>query len=113
MKQLKPLVPLLKPRIGYAPDDAKGYRQYRMRTEPWQAWYQSRRWRKLRWEILTRDDFTCRYCKRTVADTAQLVCDHVEPHKGDSGRFWNGPFQTLCKPCHDSLKQRSDANLHG
>lgn len=33
------------------------------------------------------------------------VCDHIEPHKGDLVKFWNGPFQSLCKLCHDSKKQ--------
>lgn len=34
-----------------------------------------------------------------------LVCDHVEPHKGDLDKFWSGPFQTLCPDDHDVVKQ--------
>jgi 5-methylcytosine-specific restriction endonuclease McrA len=47
-------------------------------------------------------------CHHVIADTSQLVCDHVEPHRGDARRFWAGPFQTLCKPCHDSAKQAAE-----
>lgn len=34
------------------------------------------------------------------------MCDHIEAHKGDPEKFWNGPFQSLCKQYHDSDKQR-------
>jgi 5-methylcytosine-specific restriction endonuclease McrA len=34
------------------------------------------------------------------------VCDHIEPHKGDTGLFYNTDnLQCLCKRCHDGLKQ--------
>jgi hypothetical protein len=39
------------------------------------------------------------------------ICDHVEPHPGDVNRFWLGPFQSLCKECHDSTKRFVE--LHG
>ena len=39
---------------------------------------------------------------------AASVCDHVHPHRGDEVKFWAGPFQSLCKPCHDSDKQRQE-----
>jgi 5-methylcytosine-specific restriction endonuclease McrA len=35
------------------------------------------------------------------------VVDHKVPHRGDSELFWDRKnWQTLCKPCHDSHKQR-------
>jgi hypothetical protein len=37
------------------------------------------------------------------------VCDHVTPHRGDVAKFWSGPFQSLCQPCHDREKQRAEA----
>ena len=73
-----------------------------------ERWYKTARWQKLRWSVLVRDLFTCQMCARLVPETSQLVCDHVEPHRGDEERFWAGPFQCLCKPCHDSQKQRED-----
>ncbi|MGF7161273.1 putative kinase [Rhodoligotrophos appendicifer] len=78
--------------------------------EPSRAWYKTARWQKLRWSILVRDLFTCQKsgCGRVETETSQLVCDHVEPHRGDEALFWNGPFQTLCKACHDRDKQREE-----
>jgi 5-methylcytosine-specific restriction endonuclease McrA len=105
---LKPRLEPVAPRLGYIPNDRTDYARYRRRTEPWQDWYASKRWRKLRWSVLVRDLFACRLCKQRFADTSQLVCDHVEPHHGDRRRFWAGPFQTLCKPCHDGAKQAAE-----
>jgi hypothetical protein len=46
--------------------------------------------------------------------------DHVEPHRGDVNKFWLGPFQSLCKRCHDLAKKfvesrgyRSDIGFNG
>jgi 5-methylcytosine-specific restriction endonuclease McrA len=105
LRNLKPRLTALVPRIGYASGDDKAESRYRHATQHWQAWYHTRRWQHLRWSVLVRDLFTCRLCHHVIADTSQLVCDHIEPHRGDETRFWAGPFQTLCKPCHDSLKQ--------
>jgi hypothetical protein len=74
-------------------------------TQEWRKWYKTKRWWRLRWSVLVRDTFTCRMCGRLDGNTSQLVCDHIEQHGGDEERFWSGPFQTLCKPCHDSTKQ--------
>jgi len=38
-------------------------------------------------------------------NSRDMVCDHIEPHRGNMVKFWNGPFQSLCKQCHDSVKQ--------
>jgi 5-methylcytosine-specific restriction protein A len=40
---------------------------------------------------------------RVVAGT---VADHIEPHRDDPDKFWNGALQTLCAECHNSVKQR-------
>jgi hypothetical protein len=47
----------------------------------------------------------CRFCIDRGKVTPATVCDHVEPHKGDHDKFWRGPFQSLCKSCHDGRKQ--------
>ena len=108
LARLKPSIANLSPRIGYAEGDERGFDRYRKNTQAWRQWYTTSRWQKLRWSVLVRDMFTCAKCNRIVTDTSQLVCDHVEPHRGDVHRFWAGPFQTLCKPCHDSAKQREE-----
>jgi 5-methylcytosine-specific restriction protein A len=45
-------------------------------------------------------------CLERGVVTPATICDHVEPHRGDVNKFWLGPFQSLCKPCHDGDKQR-------
>lgn len=78
------------------------------KEQPWRRWYKTARWQKLRWSVLTKGRFTCRLCKRTETDTSRLVCDHVLSHKGNERLFWSGPFQVLCKDCHDGTKQSID-----
>lgn len=98
----------LPPSVPAIPREGAERSRQRDRSEPWRAWYKTARWQRLRWSVLTRDLFTCRMCGRIEADTSQLVCDHVEPHRGDERTFWAGPFQTLCKPCHDRDKQSAE-----
>lgn len=48
-----------------------------------------------------------RFCVRCGAP-AKLV-DHIEPHKGDKGKFWDrANWQALCTPCHSGPKQREE-----
>jgi hypothetical protein len=37
------------------------------------------------------------------------MVDHVQALRGDASRFWDGPFQALCRGCHDSRKKAQDA----
>jgi 5-methylcytosine-specific restriction enzyme A len=80
----------------------------RDRDDPCRALYKTARWQRLRLVTFLRDLYTCQRpeCGRLEGDTSQLVCDHIEPHNGDIEKFWAGPFQTLCKRCHDRDKQR-------
>jgi 5-methylcytosine-specific restriction protein A len=66
----------------------------------------------------------CAYCRRQGRLTAATVVDHVTRHKLkqaiDSGDevaiakaralFWDSEnnWQSLCKPCHDSVKQKEE-----
>lgn len=35
------------------------------------------------------------------------IVDHIKPHRGDMALFWDSDnWQSLCKHCHDSHKQR-------
>jgi len=36
------------------------------------------------------------------------VVHHERPHKGDLEIFWSGPFEALCKPCHDGDAQQQE-----
>jgi len=88
----------------------------RDRPQPWRRWYKTQRWQRLRDEVLLRDLFTCQRpeCGRIEGDTSQLVCDHVRPHRGDEALFFDrSNLMTICKPCHDTIKQREEqATLH-
>jgi hypothetical protein len=111
MRSLAPAIPTLAPRVGYQPGDAAARDRYRTDTQPWRAWYVSKRWRKLRWQVLTEHLFTCTGCKRVVTPSSQAVVDHKVPHRGDPRLFWDhANLQCLCKPCHDSVKQREEAS---
>ena len=51
----------------------------------------------------------CVMCATQGRVTAANVVDHIQPHKGDMGLFWDEQnWQSLCKPCHDRHKQRQD-----
>ena len=82
----------------------------------WKRWYNTARWRALRLKIFLRDLFTCQMpgCGRLEGDTSLLVCDHIKPHRGNEALFWDeANLQTLCKPCHDKVKQREEQDtLH-
>lgn len=68
-------------------------------------WYKTYRWQQVRKRQLDREPL-CRICHPRL--TIATICDHIEPHRGDVEKFWSGPFQSLCKPCHDSTKQREE-----
>jgi 5-methylcytosine-specific restriction endonuclease McrA len=113
----------LKPRLSAAPSrlhratDERSLDRRRLADTETRKLHKTARWQALRWSVLVRDQFTCQICKRLEGDTSKLVCDHIEPHRGDVEKFWSGPFQTLCKPCHDGQKQREEiaaraAGLH-
>jgi 5-methylcytosine-specific restriction protein A len=63
------------------------------------------RWRRFRLHYL-RENPLCVRCLKDSKSVPASVVDHVEPHKGDMVKFWEGPFQALCTTCHDGYKQR-------
>lgn len=96
-------------RLGVASGDAVAANRMRKVLEPWRKWYSTAAWRGLRIVTFERDGFRCRLCGRVEGRSPMLVCDHIEPHKGDRAKFFNPKnLQTLCKPCHDSEKQRQE-----
>jgi 5-methylcytosine-specific restriction endonuclease McrA len=111
MRNLKPRIATLAPRLGYASDDRAAESRYRRARDPALGWYKSARWQRIRWQVLVRDRFQCQACKRTIAGKGEAICDHVVPHRGNASLFWSGPFQTLCKQCHDSVKQREEREM--
>lgn len=64
------------------------------------------RWQKARATFLRSNPLCVDHLKRGHVVAATVV-DHVLPHKGDQALFWDsGNWQSLCKLCHDSHKQR-------
>ena len=91
----------------------------RGRPTKWDKWYSSPRWARIRRHQLLEHPL-CKYCLERGIVTPATICDHVEPHHGDVNKFWLGPFQSLCKRCHDSTKRlvetrgfRPDIGLDG
>ena len=111
LKQLAPVLTRLPPRIGFlAPKTEAETSRDRDARLAYRQWYKTARWQRLRWSVLVRDLFTCGMCRRLEADTAKLVADHRVPHRGSEALFWDaGNLWCLCKPCHDSAKQREEA----
>lgn len=57
-------------------------------------------WLKLRFEILKRDNFTCRYCGRNVNDDGIKLCvDHVKP-RNRGGKDNPDNLVTSCSECN-------------
>lgn len=63
-------------------------------------------WRKAR-EGFLRSHPLCVMHQRQGKSVPATVVDHITPHRGDMGLFWDkGNWQALCAACHDSAKQR-------
>lgn len=76
--------------------------------KPWRKWYKSRQWLALRAAQLYAAPL-CRYCAERGEVVAASVADHVVPHRGDAGLFFDAAnLQSLCKPCHDRVKQSEE-----
>lgn len=80
----------------------------RRSQKPWRAWYSLPIWRnQIRPRQLT-DEPYCRRCNQRGEVVMATVVNHVDPHRGDWDRFIGGPFESLCKTCHDSEVQREE-----
>lgn len=70
--------------------------------------YGTQQWRRRSQAQLRREPL-CRFCLTYEGRYVQAtVADHIVPHKGDARLFWKGELQSLCKPCHDSLKAQQE-----
>lgn len=91
-------------------------REHRDRPQPWRKWYKTAKWERLRQSTFLRDLYTCQMkgCGRIEGNTSKLICDHIDPHRGDERKFFDpNNLQTLCLHCHNALKQKEEqASLH-
>ncbi len=67
-------------------------------------WYRLSRWQKLRARQLAKEPL-CAFCRKRGRVEPATVCDHVTPHRGNEVLFWGGPFQSLCRTCHNVDKK--------
>lgn len=66
------------------------------------------RWQKYRAQYLKAHPL-CVMHQRMGQVVPATVVDHIQPHRGDEGLFWDeANHQALCKRCHDSHKQRAE-----
>lgn len=73
--------------------------------------YNDNKWRKARKLFLQRHPL-CVMCLEAGLYKEAEVIDHIIPHKGDTGLFWDvSNWQSLCKRHHDSDKQREERKL--
>ena len=65
-------------------------------------------WQKAREGYLAKHPL-CVYCQREGRVEEATILDHIKPHQGDQTLFWDrSNWQGLCKPHHDSVKQREE-----
>lgn len=66
------------------------------------------RWEKAR-RVFLKLNPLCLHCRENGFVVSATVVDHVEPHRGDPGLFWDiENWQALCNRCHVGWKQRQE-----
>lgn len=73
----------------------------------WRRLYKRARWRRIRNSVLAVEPL-CQRCKEQGLIIPATEVHHNPPHQGDIERFWSGPFEALCKPCHDGPVKRAE-----
>lgn len=76
------------------------------------GYYSLLAWRVLRERQLAMRPL-CAFCAAAGRATPATVADHVEPHRGDRAKFFDpSNLQSLCKTCHDAIKQTYEKSGH-
>jgi hypothetical protein len=70
-------------------------------------WYGLAIWKSIRTHQLAEHPL-CARCLDDGRVVLATVVNHVDPHRGDWDKFISGPFESCCKPCHDSIVQREE-----
>ena len=72
--------------------------------------YHLARWRRIRRRVLAEYPL-CQRCEAKGRVVPATDVHHNPPHGGDMDRFWSGPFEALCKACHDGPARREEMGL--
>jgi len=111
LKRLVPRAQAIAPRAAMASGADRD--KVRSRAQPWRAWYSSAKGRRLRLEVLRRDEWTCQQTGvlligKHPAPNSPVV-DHKVPHRGDPALFFDAEnCQAVSKAWHDSEKQKQE-----
>lgn len=99
-------------RTARQPDRREQNRLYDMRRGSAASRGYNYRWMKARNTYLLNHPL-CVMCKADGLIVCAEVVDHIIPHRGDQELFWDtkNNWQSLCKPHHDSHKQRIEKRL--
>lgn len=113
LKSLRPALGMLPSAVGYVEGDTKATDKRREIMAPWRAWYRTKRWYQLRWQVFVRDGFVCQrsgeLCLGKYPAPNSPVANHKRPHKGDPALFWDPDnVETVAKHVHDSLIQAEE-----
>jgi 5-methylcytosine-specific restriction protein A len=102
-------MPRMPPTLGSRPREERrrDYEAERRKAKPWRKWYSLAVWKARRAEQLRRQPL-CELCMAAGKVTEATVADHDPPHRGVWELFIAGSLESLCKRCHDSVKQREE-----
>lgn len=79
-------------------EEAKAYRRL----------YKTAQWKRTRQRQLFIEP-RCQRCKRLGFITLASVCHHLDrKKKEDPATFFDGPFESRCKACHDGPEQQAE-----
>lgn len=71
-------------------------------------WYGLARWRHLRAAVMLAEPF-CRVCRARGLKVLTVDVDHIRPHRGNAGLFWDrANLQGLCRTCHSEKTARGE-----
>lgn len=85
------------------------YDHKRYREQPWRKWYGLKIWTKRLRPNQLRKTPWCEPCKARGRVKMASVVNHRIPHEGDWSLFADPEnLESSCKPCHDSMIQRSE-----
>lgn len=74
--------------------------------------YDSARWRELRYTILKRDGARCALCGATARKGVILHVDHIIPRSVDPAREWDPDnLQVLCEACNLGKSNRDKTDF--
>lgn len=117
---------LMRPKVGKMPgrvkqqfsNDEHARTKFRDNTQPWRAWYKTKRWERLRIEVFIRDLYRCQrtgvMCTGRHPDANSPVANHKTPHHGDPALFWDvDNIETVTKEVHDGLIQSEERTYQG